>query len=132
MSVLVSFLEPLMDPASRTWWGSLLAALLLTTLFAWKVRPGWTWSSVRSVILHPSTGLDLQLFVSQQLLRLLLGAPSVATGWWLATHGVRWLDAHLGRPMSPDLSPLVVTVTYTMVLFLAWDLSRFLVHLTLH
>ena len=45
---------------------------------------------------------------------------------------VRGLDSQFGRQELLALSSWQVTVLYTLVLFLAWDLSRYLLHLAMH
>lgn len=121
---------PFLDPASRTWWGGLVAFGLVALVLGATQRR-WTWRQLARAARHPSSLLDVQLLAARQLLRVLTGAPSLAAAWWLATHGVRWLDRTVGRPELSLPEPLVV-VLYSVVLFVAWDLSRFLVHLAMH
>lgn len=130
--VLDALLSPLLDPASRTWWVSLLSGGAVALLFGAWTRPGWRWSGIRGVLVHRSTGLDVQLLLARQLLWLAWGSSSVAAGWWLATHGVRWLDRTLGAPTLPELPSAAVAALYSAVLFVVWDASRWVTHWLMH
>ena len=124
--------RPFSDPASRTWWGSLVGFVVIAAVYAAIRRPGWTVSGVLATLRHPSTRLDVQLYLGRQLLRWVGGAGSIAGAWWVATRLVRQLDAALGVPAPPVLPPGVVVGAYSIALFLAWDLSRFLLHALMH
>ncbi len=125
---LVGYLvAPLVDPTSRTWWGGLVLFALVALVAA---RPGWP-RRVLVVLRHPSSLLDLQLLIGGQLLRALIGVPTLATAWWLATHGVRLLDATVGAP-ALTASPWSVALGYTLVIFVVGDASRFALHLAVH
>jgi len=77
----------------------------------------------------PSGHLDVQLLLGRQLLRALGTLPTLAAtvgvGTLVATHVVRRLDAWLG---VPELAwpTLGVTLAYSLALFVADDLSRYL------
>ncbi|MCO4745295.1 MAG: TonB-dependent receptor [Proteobacteria bacterium] len=81
---------------------------------------------------HRSTALDIQLLLGRQLLGLLWGGGALVGSFWLASHGVRWLDAAFGRPTTPTLDVFWVGLLYSAVLFVAWDASRFVVHWLMH
>ena len=125
--------EPFLDPLSRTYWVGLLAFLVVAAVIAFRDRkePAGP-RSLRQALKHPSSQLDFQLFVGRQLLRALGLVPIVATGWWVATHGVLWMDANWGRVTPPEWSALSVAILYSATLFIVWDLSRFLVHWMMH
>ncbi len=131
-AVLGALAEPLVDPGSRTWWGSLVLAAVVAGLWAWRHRPGWTWAGAWAALRHPSSVLDLQLALGRQLLGLLTAGAGLGAVWTLATWLVRGLDGWLGVPVTPDWSPWAVTALYSAVLFVAWDASRFALHWLLH
>jgi sterol desaturase/sphingolipid hydroxylase (fatty acid hydroxylase superfamily) len=81
---------------------------------------------------HRSSKLDAQLYLSRQFLEAVRWWPTLAGSWWLATHLVRRLDDAFGVPTSPDISPMVASLIYMTVLFVVWDLSRYLVHRLMH
>lgn len=123
--------RPFADPASRTWWGGLGGFVLMAGVFAALRRPGWTLAGMARVVAHPSSRLDVQLYLGRQLLRWLGGAGGVAGAWWVATRLVRQLDALLGQPALSAPGWLVVA-GYSVALFVAWDLSRFALHALMH
>lgn len=123
---------PFLDPASRTWWGALVAFVVVAGAYAAVRRPGWSLARVLSAALHPSSRLDVQLLITRRLLALLRGAGGLGAAWLLATALVRQLDALLGTPASPEWPTWSVTALFSVSLFVAWDLSRYLLHRLMH
>lgn len=124
------FLGPFLDPGSRTYWGGLaLAGLVGLGLGVRRGAPVLR-RTIRDLS-HPSSLLDLQLLLGRQLLLALGVLPVLGSGWWLATHLVRWLDAVVGVPRLA-WPAAGVTVVYTLALFVAWDASRYLLHRLMH
>ena len=123
--------QPLVDPASRTWWGGLIGFAVVAMVFAVVGRPRWSLAGAKKTLLHPSSRLDLQLYLGRQLLSWLGGAGGVAGAWWVATRLVRQLDGLIGSP-AISAPGWVVMAAYSLVLFLAWDLSRFALHALMH
>ncbi len=123
-------LQPFVDPASRTWWVGLLCALGIAAV-APRLGIGPSMRRTAALFVHPSSRLDVQLLASRQLLVALGVLPAIGGGLWLATHLVRWLDAALGVPeLAPP--PVGVTGLYTVATFVAWDLSRYVLHRMMH
>lgn len=123
MQALWTVLDPFLDPASRTWWGwwvayGVIAVGATGPAATW--RPFWT----------RSTGLDVQLFVGRQLLRALGVLPTTAGALGVAAGWVKLLDT-VGQPRL-HLDPTLLTVLYTLTLFVVWDLSRYAVHRLMH
>ncbi len=131
-SLLAALLGPLLDPASRTWWGSLVVFVVFCALYAAHQRPGWTLARLWAGVRHPSTRLDVQLLLARQLIALLRGATGLGGAWVLATGLVRAADAHLGAPAAASVSPTAVVVVYSLALFVGWDLSRYALHRLMH
>ena len=132
-NLLEALLQPFVDPASRTWWGSLLAMILLTG--AWlrlQREPFMGWAKLMDLFRHRSSRLDVQLLFGRQLIRLLFWAPSAAAAWLLATHLTRRMDAQWGVPDPVAWSSTTIVLVYSVSLFVVWDLSRFIVHLLMH
>ncbi|MEC7984352.1 MAG: TonB-dependent receptor [Myxococcota bacterium] len=121
-----------MNPNARTYWMGLFVSVFIAALYFFIVRPPWTYKRIKKLVLHPSSQLDLQLFVGRQLLNILIGAPIVLSGWLLATKGVRWMDRHFVSPSAPDWSESTIVLLYSFVLFVCWDLSRFALHKLMH
>ncbi len=124
--------QPLLDPASRTWWPALVITGVVAGLYALIRRPGWSLAGIWAALRHPSSVLDLQLLLGRRLLWTLRGPASLGGAWLLATRAVRWLDAGLGRPEPLDWPLWAVALAYSLALFLTWDASRFLLHALMH
>ncbi|MCB9680062.1 MAG: TonB-dependent receptor [Alphaproteobacteria bacterium] len=131
-----ALLAPLTDPASRTFvlslgLGAVVAASVLRARgVAWRdlgraVVPAALWT-------HRSTRLDLQLLLARRLIGVLGAVPAVGGTFGLAVAVAAALDARLGP--SPDLGVPVwlAGVIYTVVLFVAWDASRYALHRCMH
>ena len=121
--VAAALAEPFTDPASRTFWGGLLVAAVVASWFSRAdVRGGLRreWARWRS----PSSRLDIQLLAARQLLRLAGALPDITLAWWLATMLTRRLDSWLGAP-GLAAPAIAVSVAYSAILFIAWDLSRY-------
>lgn len=129
-----------LDPRQRVFWPCLLSSALLTVvvlLVARRGRPGRARFVLRFLLdrrvwLHPSSRLDYQLLFANALVRLVLVAPLGLSAYALAAGLVSFLDRHLGPPAPPSWPSAAVTGLYTIVLFLAWDFSRYLLHRLAH
>jgi Fe(3+) dicitrate transport protein len=120
--MIESLLAPWTDPASRTFLPALLCSLLVGAVVVWRTRAGWgRWWA-------PSSWLDVQLLLVRQLLG---GLPEVGGGFALAVAVVGLLDRAVGAP-GWSLPPAMLAIAYTLVLFLASDLSRYATHWLLH
>lgn len=133
--------EPLLAPASRTFLPSLgIAAIVAAMFHLWRRRSDLrgAWRTLPRFVVNPrlwrhrSTVLDLQVLILRRLLDVLGVVPVLGSAWVLATTVVRGLDRLFGAPALPALPPLGVSVAYTAVVFIAWDLSRFLLHKAMH
>ena len=111
---------PFSDPLSRTWWPGLVIAAAVALLYARRANIA-VWPTVRALARHSSTRLDIQLLLSRQLVRALMGGAGVSLAYTIATRGVLWADHTLGVPTAPAWSPTAITALYTLVLFVAWD-----------
>jgi Fe(3+) dicitrate transport protein len=122
-------LGPFLEPDSRTWWPALLLSLGLAVLVTGSLRGalgGWAlWS-------HRSSVLDLKLLVARRLLGMLLPPASLGLGYALALALARGLDHTLGVPALPAPPGWALSAGYTLLLFVAWDLSRWLLHRLMH
>jgi Fe(3+) dicitrate transport protein len=134
-------LAPLLDPSTRTFWPGLLVTVLIG---GWLVRrsPNHLNSSNRKESLfraifapqlwgHRSSRLDLQLLLARQLLKSLHLWPVLAGSKWLADRMVFWLD-DVAPPPDLTWSPFAVALSYSLLFFVVWDLSRYVVHRLMH
>jgi Fe(3+) dicitrate transport protein len=129
-----AMLQPLLDPASRTFVPYLLSAALILWVTHKRMgrAGGWraAWGTDRWA--HPSSRLDLQVYIARRLFGFMGLLPFAAGAWGLAVWISTGLDRWLGTPEIPTVSPGWLTLGYTLTLFVVWDLSRFLTHLAMH
>lgn len=126
----------LTDPDERIYWLFLLSSVVLATLVAWRA-PEHGRASLRELLgarlwTHTSSWLDIKLLVTKTVGGALFAGGLVGSAHLFAARVVGFLDGALGGPPSLEVPPLVVGVVYTVVLFVAWDLSRYLLHRLMH
>ena len=136
-----TLLAPFTDPASRTHWLALLTGALLAAVFLFWVserRDLKTLAKIPSQLLpvrylrHPSVALDVQLLMAHQLLSVLITAPVWAGSWYLATHLTRLLDGAVGVPNLGVESGWMLSIAFSLTLFVVWDASRWALHWCVH
>ena len=127
-------LLPFVDPASRTYAPLLALAAVIAVLFHryQGAQGGWKTALGLHLWRHKSSILDFQLFLARRLLTMAGLLPVVGGAWWIATRLSITLDRTIGPPESIAAPAWLLTVGYTLVLFVVWDLSRFLLHLAMH
>jgi Fe(3+) dicitrate transport protein len=132
-AVLRELMGPFLDPGSRTAWFALLGfAGVAAGVHLWR---GGSWRGLREAVFpakvwtHASTMLDVQLLIARRLIGLLGFGLAVHASTWVATGLVRALDDLVGRPEAPVA---LVAAAFPVALFLAWDLSRYIVHRLMH
>lgn len=94
-------------------------------------RAIWRSFSNPRIWLHPSARLDYQLLVINPMVRVMLLGMVGFSLVPVALAVSQRLDQWLG-PISPGWSGVTVTATYTLVLFIADDFTRFLLHYLMH
>ncbi len=127
-----------LDPAKRVFWGCLVSAALLASLVVtaragqFDVRAQARALFDRDYWLHASSAADVALMFLNHFLRVLLLAPLLG-GHLAATLVVgRFLQRNLGDAPELDLPWLAIATIYSVTMFVAQDLSRFLLHLAMH
>lgn len=118
------------DPSARTFWLGGLVTAIIAILLWWRrgaagLRLSQFWNR--------SARVDYGLILVKPLLATAVGIPALLTTLGVAMATIRALQV-LGPigAWSSAVSPWVVTVAYTAVLFVAWDLSRFALHWAMH
>lgn len=124
----------LLDPRERTFFVALLVSAVIAGLIAHargssglRARQFW----------NPSTRVDYGLILTKPVVEAVLGLPTLLTTFGMAMATIRVLRRQqdwLG-PMGSlegSMPTLAVTLLYTVVLFVAWDLSRFVLHWLMH
>lgn len=126
------------DPGQRVYWAYLVGALLLAVAVglsrteARGARSLLGWLFPRSVWFHPSSFLDVKLMFAKAPIKAFVFVPVAGSSFGLALWVVARLDRYLGVPEPSALSPTTISLLYTVVLFLGWDASRFLLHSLAH
>ena len=124
------------NPQERAYWLFLVGALVVAgAVLSWRHRSLATAARAvfaRALWWHPSARMDYRLIALNAVVKALLLAPLVLSAFGVAVAVVGWLTRAFGEPAPSSLSRLQITAVYTVVLFVAWDLSRFVVHLLLH
>lgn len=137
-AILLGGIEPLfflIDPQKRIYW----LYLLSSGFIAWVVwrRQGQPLGALRRAVslqfwCSPSSRVDFCWFFFNHMLRVLLVVPVLGGGLTLAISINRVLYAWFGAGDFWQLPPQIVSVVFTVVLFIAEDFSRFLVHYSYH
>jgi sterol desaturase/sphingolipid hydroxylase (fatty acid hydroxylase superfamily) len=124
------------DPSARAYAPFLLASLgIAVAVAAWRTRS--LARAARQVVaprvwLHRSARMDVRLLMIKAVVHTLLFAPLLVSAYTVAVVVVDGLTGALGPAAPSALSDREITVLYTVVLFVAWDASRYLVHRLLH
>ena len=138
---LAAALEPLafpLDPAKRVFWGCLISAALLASLAVTvEARRFDLKAQLRAVFdrgywLHGSTAVDVSLMFLNHTLRVLLLVPLLGSHLAATLVVGRFLQRNLGDAPELDLPWLAIATIYSVTMFLAQDLSRFVLHLAMH
>lgn len=129
-----ALLGPFVDPASRTWGPALLLAGGVAALVSWRLRGALRAADVLpwAIWRHPSSVLDVQLFLTRRLAGVILPIGGGAGALALATAIVRGLDGIVGRPDVPQPPAWALAAGVALVTFVASDASRYLLHRALH
>jgi len=128
-------LRALVDPGERIYWLFLASSLAMPFVViglrrgARALRDGLF---SRAIWAHASSRADITLLFVKALLGAVVRVP-----WLAATAGAAmWLGMSLhewfGPASVPDWSRTTVAIVYGITLFVAWDLSRFVVHAAMH
>lgn len=127
-----------LDPAKRVFWGCLVSAALLASLAVsiqagrLDVRAQFKALFDRSYWLHASSAVDVSLMFFNHFLRVLLLVPLLGSHLAATLVVGRFLQRNLGDAPELDLPWLAIATIYSVTIFVAQDLSRFLLHLAMH
>ncbi len=136
--LVVTAREPLglvLDPSARTYWLFLLAAALTAVVVLALQRARGQSVALAEVPrrwLHRSARVDYGLILVKPLLAAIVVLPAGLSAWGLAVALVRQLDRWLGVPDAPAVPALMIAAIYTIVLFVLWDASRYILHRWMH
>lgn len=134
--LLRSLAQPLLDPASRTFWPWLLIAAALAVgltkaggaPWARALRAAWP----AGALFSPSGQLDLKLLIFRRFIAVIGLGGGAGGAYLVGSRLVMALDRWVGPPSLPALPPALLSLAYTLCLFVVWDLSRYLLHRWMH
>jgi len=135
---LLQALNVFFEPSKRVFWGFLLSAVALIFLqwllqgkkLRWR-RIQKTFFSLRYWF-NRSSVVDWMLMVANGILRVLVLVPLLGSHMVGAMWVGRWFQFNLGSAPDIQLPWLVIAALYTTVFFVVEDLSRFLLHRSMH
>jgi Fe(3+) dicitrate transport protein len=127
-------LQALVDPAERIFLPAVVAAIVFAIVVlglrggARALRDGLF---ARRIWTHASARADIVMMFAKALVLAFVRVP------WLALTGAAalWvgLELHALHPMDGlEWDPTAIAILYTVVLFVAWDASRFALHWLMH
>ena len=134
MQIGEKILQPIIDPASRTFAPYLLIAAIIALILHRIQRSEGNLSEALGLSFwtQPSSILDLQILITRRLLGIIGLIPAAGGAWLLAVKVATTLDHSFGVPQAPVVPLWLLTLGYTLVLFVVWDLSRFILHTLMH
>ena len=123
-------------PENRVFWAYLLCSAVLAGWVLWRQgRP--LWPALRQLLTgrwwrQPSVWLDVQWIFLNNALWVLLIAPWLGSQVALAVAGKNLLQSVFGEGNLIQASVLAISLSYTVVLWVADDFTRFLLHRAYH
>ena len=132
-----SLLAHATNPNKRLFWGYSLATVVLVGLvyfFEYKRTGQFNWRRAfgKDVLLSTSSKLDVKIWLVNIGIKLWLIAPVLISVAPIAIWLNNTLNSLFGESVFKDVSDTTVMVTFTLVLFLLDDFSRFLLHWLMH
>ena len=132
-----ALLNHVTNPNKRLFWGYSVATLFFVGLVYYLEyrRSGqfdWRRAFGRDVLLSPSSKLDLKVWLLNIGVKLWLIAPVLISVAPIAIWLNNSLNGLFGESVFKDVSDTTVMVTFTLVLFLLDDFSRFFLHWLMH
>lgn len=124
------------SPDQRLFWPFLAGALAIALVFLFvtgrrDLRSALGLMSPR-VWLHRSSLLDYQLLFAKPVVKALLFTPWMFSTFAVASSVTQALDGWRGVPERSGWQQWQISLAYTLVLFVCWDASRYLVHRLAH
>lgn len=137
--VILVGVEPLyylIDSQKRIFWMYLLSSGLIA-LGLVLIRRGGVFDALKAAVspkvwLAPSSRVDFYWFFTNHLIRILLVVPVLGGGLTLSISINRVLYQWFGAGDFWQLPDILLSVLFTVVLFVMEDLSRFLIHFAYH
>ncbi len=136
---LLALSNYLFDATKRLYWGYLIGALLMAAWGYWRARQTssarsrfWHYLFPRTIYGHPSVRHDAALLLINLFIRSAIWLPLVFTVVPIALLLSRGLESIAGPPMALEWPAWLITFSFTALLFVLDDLSRYWLHRMLH
>lgn len=132
--LLTAPLGALLLPESRLYWPGLVISLLVAAFLLSRQQSRVSWPRrllPMHLVAHSSTRLDLQLLFLDVARKALTSAPLAIGTTALSITIAQWAQKLWGHPHL-NVSPAAVSLSYAVVLLLADDATRYLLHRALH
>lgn len=127
----VGGLEYLLDPNRRIFWGYLCSSLVLALVYTWLHPSQKRLLFAKEIWLHKSAKLDYIYFIVSFFIKIFLIFPIVVSAKSVAFFVLNNLIDLFGF-VQLNLSRGLIIFSYTFVLFVVSDFSRYLLHRWLH
>lgn len=136
VAIATKLLGLVSDPGERAYWLFLLTGLAIGLAVCARrsrsLRGALAALATPRIWWHRSARMDYRLIVANGAIQVLLLAPLALSALAIATVTVDGLTWALGEPTPSRLPTAAIVALYTVVLFVGWDLSRYVVHRLLH
>lgn len=132
-----ALLNHISNPNKRLFWGYSLATVLFVVVvyvLEYKRTGQWHWRRAfgRDVLLSTSSKLDVKVWLVNIAVKLWIIAPLLIAVAPIAISINNGLNDLFGPSIFKDVSDSTVMLTFTVVLFLLDDFSRFFLHWLMH
>lgn len=120
------------DSSKRVFWLYMLSAFAIAVLFFWRQRSVLRTQFSKEVLWHPSARLDYLYFVTVSLVKILFLIPLLVGVNDVALWMVLTLQEHLGYMQRIRIDKSWLVGSYTLLLFVANDFTRYWLHRWMH
>ena len=125
-------IEYFIDSSKRVYWLYMFSALLVAVFFFWKQTSVLQTQFSKKVLWHPSARLDYLYFVSVSMVKILLIIPLLLGVNDVVLWMVLQLQDVFGYVERIRISRVYLLISYTLVLFIINDLTRYILHRLMH
>jgi len=129
---LVSIAGYVIDPNQRVYWLYLLSALIMAVGILWLKKIPFAQLMTPKIWWHKSARHDYAIFVINRLLKNFGIVPVLLVMAPIAISFSTWLEQLFGPAAFSNLPSWLIIATFTLLLFIIDDFTRFLLHYALH
>jgi sterol desaturase/sphingolipid hydroxylase (fatty acid hydroxylase superfamily) len=129
MAINLDFLY-LFDSHQRIYWVYLLAALSIALIYS-KLKPETKYFT-KAIWWHPSAQLDYKYFILSLFIKVLIISPLLISVNEVAFFVVKFLEQNLVYHDRLLLNKTTIMISFTVILFLLNDMTRYWLHRLMH